>query len=124
MTELRNLARHAPNQALPSTSSLELGNQVVQPPGSIGTPKPPEDGNFRSLEGGSVQVKRIPTPGGRIPTLEIRYGRGDRPGRTVWYPDVPRCWPLVKKIFQLFLRDCDNLGKPIRHIDTPWLKQN
>lgn len=67
----------------------------------------------RSARGVTVTVSRIPTPEGRIPTIQAKYGKGGR-GKICWWPDVERCRDQIAEVLEHFKNDCTSLGFPIR----------
>ena len=75
-----------------------------------------EIGLYHSQRGVEVRVTRIPVPDAPHPIqqLQIQYGLSQRPGTTVWYPDVPRCWRSAQRVIDHFIDDRDNLGRSFR----------
>ena len=75
----------------PGDNGVHDDGATVQAPGDV--PVPPEAGTFASGRGVDVVESR--------------------PGTAAWFPDVPRCWPLVRQVTRWFLQDRDNLGRVI-----------
>ena len=73
----------------------------------------PEVGTFSSRSGVTVTLQRIPQPDCPYGSQQwqVQYGAVNRPGTVAWFPDVPRCWPLVHQVAEWFRDDRDNLGR-------------
>lgn len=74
-----------------------------------------ESGDFISLRGVRVTVKRIPQPDcpRNSQQIQVQYRGKIRPGLVVWFPDVPRCEPSIRRVLDHYQHDRDNLGQEI-----------
>ncbi len=66
-----------------------------------------------SSRGIAITVDRLPTPGGRVPTIEVRYGDGGK-GKVCWWPEVDHCRGQIAEVLEHFKNDRTSLGFPIR----------
>ena len=64
-----------------------------------------------------MTLQRVPQPDCPHSSRQwqIQYGSVNRPGTVAWFPDVPRCWPLVHEVAQWVREDKDCLGREFRN---------
>lgn len=84
------------------------------------------DGEYTTPMGRTVVVKTFMIADSSVPQREISCGKtvGSGPGSARsggrkddnFWPMVPRCYPLMQKVFDYFMQDCDSLGTPVRVI--------